>query len=109
MSKQTRKKRSCHECIFLDYTAVMGSDLKGRSSWKSEYYKCNVYGNEIQKSEVDTKSCWRFGRRKEGIPLERQIHDHWINRLKRNWHYIIGTTIAIITLTITILKAFNVI
>jgi len=103
MHALSRKKRSCHECIYLDYTFFAGRSFAIKS------YKCSAYGNDIEESEVDTKSCWRFGRRKEGIPLERQIHDHWINRLKRNWHYIIGTTIAIITLTITILKAFNVI
>jgi hypothetical protein len=73
-----------------------------------EHYKCNVYGNEIQKSEVDKKSCWRFGRRNEGVPLERQIHDHWINRLKRNWFYVIMATIGIITLIITILTIFSI-
>ena len=103
LNRLTREKRSCRECIFLNYSFFGGVDFE------IEHYKCNVYGNEIQKSEVDKKSCWIFGRRKEGIPLDRQIHDHWINRLKRNWFSIVMATIAITTLTITILKAFNVI
>jgi len=102
-SKLSRKKRSCYDCIYLESTFLAGP------SFMISSYKCTIYGNDVDENNVKTKSCWRFGRRKEGIPLERQIHDHWINRLKRNWFYIIIAIATTITSIITILKAFNVI
>jgi len=101
--KLSRKKRSCHDCIYLESACLFGPTFSITS------YTCKVYGNDIEPKEVNTKSCWRFGRRKEGIPIERQIYDHWVNRLKRNWFYIIVAISTIIGLIITIVKAFNII
>jgi len=99
-NKLSRQKRSCRNCIYY---------RSGHFGHSVIFRKCEVYGISISENEVDRKSCWRFGRRKEGISIERQIHEHWINRLKRNWFYIIIATSTIITLIITTLKLFNVI
>jgi len=114
-NKLSRKKRSCHDCIYLeDRSTFLGViNIRGDSSSKSSIlFNCGVYGTDIKENEANVKSCWRFGRKKEGIPIERQINDHWINRLKRNWDKIIivlCTIIGTIIGMIAILKTLNII
>ena len=47
--------------------------------------------------------------RKEGIPLERQKHDTKVNKLKRNWYFVIMAFVGIAGLMITLLKTLGII
>jgi hypothetical protein len=66
-------------------------------------------GFPIDEKEIDSKSCWRFARRKEGIPIERQKNDTTVNRIKRNWYYIIMATCTVIALIVALLKTLGMI
>lgn len=85
--------------------------LGGGSSPPSEfeYYNCEFDGSSINKNELDTKSCQKFIPKKEGVSLQQQTDDLWINRLKRNQKSIIeiiGLICAIIGLILTYLHYF---
>lgn len=98
-----RQKRSCRDCAYLKLFGV--SDLNGPSSL--ELFSCKRDHSRIEKNELDSKSCRKFIRQKEGFPLEQQIHDLWINRLKRNWYYVCALTISLILLIIAVWKLLN--
>ena len=99
LNKLSRDKRCCHKCVYC---------IAGYFN-TSTSYRCDLSGIPIDNNEVDSKSCWRFVRRRKGIPKERQIHNTWVNRIRRNWFYIIIATSTLITLIISILKIFNMI
>ena len=103
LNKLSRDKRCCHECIYCI------SSFFAVDTYSSTSYRCGLKGISIDKDKVDSKSCWRFARRLEGIPLKRQIYNTWVNRIKRNWFYIIVATCTVIGLIITILKTLNII
>jgi hypothetical protein len=96
---KTNKHRCCHKCIYCNFF--------GFDTLKS--YSCDLKGFSIDEQEIDSKSCWRFVRRKEGIPLERQKHNTKVNRLKRNWYFVIMAFCAIAGLLITLLKILGII
>lgn len=93
------KNRHCHKCIYCNFF--------GFDALKS--YSCDLKGFSIDEQEIDSKSCWRFVGRKEGIPLDRQKHDTKVNRLKRNWRYVIGAICSVAGLIIALLTALKLI
>jgi len=99
LNKLSRNTRCCHKCIYCNFSFV--------DSLKS--YSCDLRGFPIDEKEVDSKSCWRFARRKEGIPIERQKYDTIVNRIKRNWYYITMAICAILALIVTLLKTLGMI
>lgn len=90
------------------------------------YLYCRQKKLSFDEKDLDNKLCEKFLRKKEGMTLEQQIeeqkqeqkrreevaeqaritkeHNRLLNRLKRNWHYIIGAIGTIITVTIAIWK-----
>lgn len=99
LNKLSRNARCCHKCIYCNFN-FFGALTS---------YSCDLRGFSIDQKEIDSKSCWRFAGRKEGIPIERQKHDTIVNRAKRNWYYIIMVVCAIIALIVTLLKTFGMI
>jgi hypothetical protein len=87
---------------------------------------CRQRKPSFDKKDLDNKLCEEFLRKKEGMTLEQQIgeqkqeqkrredvaeqaritkeHNRLPNRLKRNWHYIIGAIGTTITVAIAIWK-----
>ena len=98
-----RQKKACRDCAYLSFFGAM--DLDGPSSVES--FSCKCDHSHIEKNELDSKSCRKFIRKKEGLTLEQQIHGLWINRLKRNWYYISALAISFIVLIITVWKLLN--
>lgn len=99
LNKLSRNNKCCHKCIYC------GSGFF--DSLKS--YRCELKGNTIDEREVDSKSCLRFVGKKAGIPVQRQMYNTKINKIKRNWYYIVIATCTVIGLVITLLKTLGMI
>lgn|GEM_PF-7112665 len=83
-------KNSQDICCNKGVYCSCGWVMVGRGPATITSCKCDLHGYYIDKGEVDTKSCWRFVRKKNGISRERQIENTTFNRLTRNWFKIIG-------------------
>ena len=103
LNKLSRDKRCCHKCVYCN------TSFFAVGNYSSTSYRCDLKGISIDNDKVDNKSCWRFARRREMIPLERQIYNTWVNRIKRNWFYITIASCTVIGLIVTILKTLNII
>jgi hypothetical protein len=123
MSKE--EKKSCRDCAYLQSYA-WGFGNRNGSFTSHGFSNCRANGSSIEENELDTKSCDKFLRKKEGMTLEQQIeeqkqeetkkqqlaeqarlkkeHDRLRNRLRRNWYYVSALTIALIGLIIAIWK-----
>ena len=99
LNRLSRNPRCCHKCLYCDF--IFFDTLKS--------YSCSLRGFPIDEKEIDSKSCWRFVRRKEGISIERQKNDTTVNRIKRNWYYIIMASCTVVALIVTLLKMFGMI
>ena len=91
----------------------------------NEWWNCKVDGSSVDKNELDSRSCNKFMRKKEGMTLEQQIEEEkqqriieeqerlakeqkrFSNRLRRNWYYVSALAISLIALIITVWKLLH--
>jgi hypothetical protein len=91
-------KKSCRDCAYLGYWAM--SELIRDKTYES--WHCKRGDSPIEETELDTKSCNKFLRKKKGMTLEQQEQNRMVNRLRRNWYYVSALVIGIIGLIIAI-------
>lgn len=131
------EKKSCRDCAYLSENpfvfgprydfSLMGVGKTVGKPTSVRYWNCKADGSSVDKNELDSRSCMKFMRKKEGMTLEQQIEEEkqqkvieekerlakeqkrLSNRLRRNWKEatkIIAGIATIITFIILIWKTF---
>jgi len=129
------EKKSCRDCAYLSENplilgprydfSLMGVGKTVGKSTSLRYWNCEADRSSVGKNELDSRSCMKFMRKKEGMTLEQQIEEEkqqkaieekerlvkeqkrLSNRLRRNWYYVSALVISLIMLTITVWKLLN--
>jgi hypothetical protein len=103
--------KSCRDCAYRQssYSGVVtigNREKRFHTTTQFHPYECNVNDSPIYEKDLDTKSCKKFLRKKEGMTLEQQINALWINRIKRNYQFIVTVIVSVIAIIVTVLVAF---
>jgi len=124
MSKEERK--SCRNCAYLNVTSIILGPKRGRSLRDVGKtigkptilgsVSCKQNSSAFNEKEIESNSCEKFMRKKEGMTLEKQIEEQkqeqiikeqnrLPNRLRRNWYYVSALVITLIGILLSYLLA----